>query len=308
VDSTLPPFFCPVCGSQFDGTIVAHEISKQGTVSVQRCPGCGLHVTYPRLDNPQAGYITMSAAEWDKKYGQIERGERLHDRHRNYQEEVAFVEHYLAQNARVLDVGCNAGWLLGYLQQSPKQFALEGVEPSKLLSGIARRRLGIPIHNGFAHDLVTRRNDFDGITATDVIEHILPEQVGQFVDDLCTLLKPGGYVFIKTPNTRYVAFKSRIARRTPDVLKRRLLRTADVWDAKEHVTLWDANTLTRHFTQHGFQIVRLFVPLPVQTRGSSRLTVWLRGGLYYMARFLGGVPFFAQDIFLVAQKRQENRG
>jgi 2-polyprenyl-3-methyl-5-hydroxy-6-metoxy-1,4-benzoquinol methylase len=275
---------------------------------VQRCPGCGLHITFPRLENPQAGYSTMSAAAWDQKYGPIDRGERLHDRHLNYLEEVALVERYLPEKARILDVGCNAGWLLGYLQKSPRQFVLEGVEPGELLSGIAHRRLEIPIHNGFVHDLVTRRDSFDGITATDVIEHILPEQVGQFVDDLCVLLKPGGYVFIKTPNTRYVAFKSRIAQRTPAALKRRLLRTADVWDAKEHVTLWDADTLTRHFTQHGFQIVRLFVPLPVQTRGSSRLTVWLRGGLYRMARLLGGIPFFAQDIFLVARKRQENQG
>lgn len=269
---------------------------------MQRCPTCGLHITYPRLENPQAGYSTMTAAEFDRKYGPIERGERLHDRHRNYLQEVALMERYLPEKARILDVGCNAGWLLGYLQKSSKQFALEGVEPSELLSSITRRRLGIPIHNGFVHDLVTRRESFDGITATDVIEHILPEEVGQFVDDLCVLLKPGAYVFIKTPNTRYVALKSLVAQPMPNVLKKRLLRTADVWDAKEHVTLWDADTLTRHFSQHGFQIVRLFVPLPVQTRGSSRLTLWLRAGLYYTARILGGIPFFAQDIFLVARK------
>jgi 2-polyprenyl-3-methyl-5-hydroxy-6-metoxy-1,4-benzoquinol methylase len=298
----IPPFSCPVCGGQFSGQIVTQDVSARGTVSIQRCPTCGLHITYPRLEDPQAPYSAMTAEQWERKYGAIDRGEMRHGRHRNYQEEVAFVENTLPEGARALDVGCNAGWLLGYLQQSRQRFALEGVEPSEMLAVTARRRLGIPIHHGYLRDLAGSPARFDGIVSTDVIEHILPEHVGQFADDLYGLLKPGGHVFIKTPNVGYVALKYRLTRRLPRVMKRRVLLGADVWDAKEHVIHWGAKTLARHFAQHGFQVTRLFVPLPVETRGSPWAATRLRRGIYRAARALGGVPFFAQDLFLIAQK------
>ncbi|MEL6527906.1 MAG: hypothetical protein AAFQ07_19570, partial [Chloroflexota bacterium] len=78
------------------------------------------------------------------------------------------------------------------------------------------------------------------------------------------------------------------------------------WDAKEHVVLWDETTLRGIFQHNGFEIVRTFVPMPVQTRNSPILARIARDTLYTTSYLVGGrasIPPLAQDIFLVARKQ-----
>ena len=98
--------------------------------------------------------------------------------------------------------------LLGYLKNAG--FAIEGVEPSTFLAGVAHRRTGATIHNGFLHEIADRDGTFDCITATDVIEHIPPESINLFISSMHRLLKPGGYTIIKTPNVHFTYAKHRI--------------------------------------------------------------------------------------------------
>ena len=284
--------------------VVLRESSYRGEVVVQRCPTCGLHITWPRLTEPQENYMQADAARWEQKYGAIDRGEVLHDRHANYLEEVALLKQFVPAGGIVLDVGCNAGWLLGYIQKDGT-YEIEGIEPGKTLAEIARRRLGVPIHEGFLGDLTGRDGAYSGLTATDVIEHVNPEDQAAFLADMRRLLKPGGYVFIKTPNAGFTAFKSRLIHILPPVMRRALVKAPDVWNAKEHVVHWDPDNMARFFGQNGFEVVKLFVPLPVQTRNSPLLATVLRRTIYVAARLAGGghrVPRLAQDIFLVARK------
>lgn len=297
-----PPFPCPVCQSR-SSRVITQETSPRGTVGIRQCDGCGLYFTYPRLDDPQSLYRTMTRDEWERKYGAMGRGETLHDRHQNYVEEAAIIGQY-ARGGRLLDVGCNAGWLLGYLQKAGG-FTLEGLEPSAMLADIAHERLNVPIHNQYLADFDIDAG-FDGIMATDVIEHILPEEVNAFVADMRRVLKVGGYAFIKTPNARFTRLKSTLSSALPVPVRATLLHASDVWDAKEHVIHWTAPTLQRIFIQQGFAIVRTFVPRMVETRNSPTAARLARRALYAAAQVAGGqrsVPFFAQDIFLVAQKQ-----
>lgn len=298
---TQAPFPCPVCGSNSSHEIT-RETSASGSVAIRQCDGCGLYFTYPRLDDPQSPYRTMTREAWERKYGAIARGEMLHDRDQNYREEVSVIQHY-ARGGRLLDIGCNAGWLLGYLQKAGG-FKLEGLEPSAMLAAIARERLNVPIHTQYLADF-NPDAAFDGVMATDVIEHILPEQVNAFVADMRRVLKVGGYAFIKTPNARFTRLKSSISSVLPAALRAKVLHASDVWDAKEHVIHWTAPTLARLFTQHDFTIVRVFVPRMVETRNSPTGARLARRALYAASQLAGGqqgVPPFAQDIFLVAQK------
>lgn len=299
-----PPFGCPVCQSRLNGPLVAREITPDDVeIAIQRCPNCGLHFTWPRLTQPQEQYLATTVEGWEAKYGAIDRGERLHDRHQNYSEELDVIRRYVP-DGRLLDVGCNAGWLLGYLQRLGT-YDLEGVEPSPVLAEIAHRRLNVPIHNCYLHHLEGQDATFDGLVATDVIEHVLPEEVESFVRDIRGKLKPGGYVFIKTPNRRFTALKSRIVIRLPAAVRSVLLKGLDVWDAKEHVVHWDATNIARIFNQNSLPIVKVFVPRPVETTNSPLGALIGRKAIYYSARVLGGwrwVPPFAQDIFLIARK------
>ena len=70
-----------------------------------KCTSCGLHIVWPRLENHQEPYSKFTEETFDRKYGAISRGERLHDRHQNYLEEVGLVRKYAGTGSRVLDVG-----------------------------------------------------------------------------------------------------------------------------------------------------------------------------------------------------------
>lgn len=299
----LPPFPCPVCDSALTTAPFVYEVSSRGEVGITRCADCKLYLTWPRLEEPQAEYMKDRPEVWEAKYGPVDRGERLHDRHLNYLEEVTFVRRYVSQGC-ILDVGCNAGWLLGYLQDGGR-YTLEGLEPSPMLAQITRRRLDIHVHNGYLEDLEGRGGAYSGLIATDVIEHILPEQIGSFVAAAHRVLAPGGHIFIKTPNARFTALKSWVTKLIPAALRRFIIQGQDVWDAKEHVIHWDAQNLARLFSKYGFELVQVCVPCPVQTAGSPTLAFIARRLIFLLAQMLGGrhrVPFFAQDIFLVARK------
>lgn len=297
------PFACPVCESR-DSRLITLEQSRRGTVGIRRCRSCGLFFTYPRLDAPQGEYQATTYEGWMQKYGAIERGEIFHDRHQNYLEEVSIVREF-APSGRLLDVGCNAGWLLGYLDEAGG-WELEGLEPGPALAAIAQRRVELPIHNGYLHELPVQLH-YDALTATDVIEHINPEDIHAFVADIARVLKPGGYVFIKTPNANFTLMKHRLTRAMPAPLRRLMLRAPDVWDAKEHTIHWTAETLASILRQHGLETVRVFVPLMVETSSSPLGARLARRLIYRAAHLLGGgehVPDFAQDIFIVARKRE----
>lgn len=304
LDSDIPPFRCPVCDSVLSSPVLVWETSPRGIVGIRRCPGCGLYLTWPRLTDPQSHYHEFNAAAWDAKYGAIDRGERLHDRHENYLEQVRTIARYIPAG-RILDVGCNAGWLLGYLQKCGHGYELEGIEPSAAMAAIAHRRLGLTIHTGYLQELTGRDSFYSGLVATDVIEHVMPEDLHSFLDAALRLLEPGGYLFLKTPNAHFTALKSKISRALPAVVRRFILRGTDVWDAKEHVIHWDVQNLCRVLEQRGFTPVSTFVPRPVQTRNSPLAASIARSLIVSAARFAGGqqrIPAFAQDMFLVARK------
>ncbi|MEM9954426.1 MAG: class I SAM-dependent methyltransferase [Chloroflexota bacterium] len=301
----IPPFTCPVCDNAFAGLIVAQETLPDGnTVAIQKCPSCGLHITYPRLENPQEAYSDLDEQSWDKKYGGIDRGEFLHDRHQNYQEEASVIQQYVPLTGKILDVGCHSGWLLGYLQGAGYK-QLEGVEPEPFLSSVARRRLGIIVHNMYLQDLPEREDYYDAVIATDVIEHVNPEDQADFISAIYTRLKTGGHVFIKTPNVHFTKLKADISETLPEFAKQRVLMHRDLWDAKEHVVLWDEATIRQMFEKMNFTVIKTFVPLPVQTRNSPFLASLGRQLLYTGSQVLGGkeqIPNIAQDIFLIARK------
>jgi len=299
----IPPFPCPVCGSPFNGRIIVHERSVRGETGIQACSACGLHITWPRLPDPQGEYHKEDRTLWERKYGAIAQGARLHDRHANYLEEVALLQR-LVPGGRVLDVGCNAGWLLGYLQQAGG-FTPEGLEPGTMLAEITRERLGVPVHNTTLQALQNHDGAFDALIATDVIEHVLPEEALTFAGAAARLLRPGGLILVKTPNRPYTSAKSELIQLIPPSVRRWIILGRDVWDSKEHVIHWDPRALARLFARCGFESVMTFVPRPVQTAGSPALARLLRATLYRAALLAGGrrrVPFFAQDIFFVARK------
>ncbi len=101
------------------------------------------------------------------------------------------------KNGRLLDIGCGAG---KYLQSMRGiGWNAEGVEFN---SGAVQtcRNFGLSVFQGELHEASFPDNSFDVVTARHVIEHI-PDP-GSFVEEIFRILKPGGLLILRTPNSR----------------------------------------------------------------------------------------------------------
>lgn len=99
------------------------------------------------------------------------------------------------QGQRLLDIGCGNGDFLVGARGAGWQ--VSGVEPDPKAADAARQR-GVDVTVGTVDLLADKSDCFDAITLSHVIEHVHePKQLLQAVQ---RLLKPGGIVYIDTPN------------------------------------------------------------------------------------------------------------
>lgn len=104
-------------------------------------------------------------------------------------------------SARILDVGCGEGALLKFLKE--KGYTnLAGFDISPENVAICQR-MGLTFVQQCnvlnMHELPTVK-EFDVIFAMDILEHIPKDSAAAFLENIRTILKPGGYVVIQTPN------------------------------------------------------------------------------------------------------------
>jgi 2-polyprenyl-3-methyl-5-hydroxy-6-metoxy-1,4-benzoquinol methylase len=154
---------------------------------------------------------------------------------------IAWIERYanLARpDARLLDVGAGSGKLLRRLRKT-RQCRVSGIEPSMpLFREYQLADLGIAAVT--LPELAAQEPEgFDVITALDVIEHV--PSAREFVGALSALTKPGGFVFVSTPDAS-------------GVLARLLGRFWHHFNAY-HYVLYDARTLAHAARTAGFVTV-----------------------------------------------------
>ena len=96
---------------------------------------------------------------------------------------------------KLLDVGCGNGDFLVFARRAG--WRALGVEPDPKAVETARAR-GLTVHLGGLEVLESEREAFDGVTMNHVIEHVhYPRATLQACH---RLLKPGGWLWIETPN------------------------------------------------------------------------------------------------------------
>lgn len=145
---------------------------------------------------------------------------------------------------RILDVGCGAGVFLGHMQYFG--WDVYGVEPDAEASARARNALKTDnIYTGFLQDAGLKERDFDALTMSHVIEHLLePEET---LRDCYNLLKPGGLLVLATPNS--------------GSLGRRIFgRNWRGWEPPRHIRIFNSDTLGRMVSAAGFTIDKIFTP------------------------------------------------
>ncbi len=176
---------CPLCNQ---GT--TFRFRKQDA-EYRRCDSCGFLFargpSNPNLETPLAGFESAYLHYLRPDPSDLPNLDRC------WRWMVGFG---VTGSSRLLDVGAGSGKFVRYLRA--QALAADGVEPSQalfdaFLEGDMAFRCG---------DVASLRPEadatYDVVTALDVIEHV--QQPDSFLCDVVAVLKPGGLLFVSTPD------------------------------------------------------------------------------------------------------------
>jgi len=104
------------------------------------------------------------------------------------------------KDAKIIDLACGAGHFLYFLQKEGYTQA-QGIDISQQQVEVARQMGVENVEVGdFWQVLPTCKEEFDFISANDIIEHQRKDEVLEFLDLVHAALKPGGRALMMTPN------------------------------------------------------------------------------------------------------------
>lgn len=100
-------------------------------------------------------------------------------------------------NGTLLDVGCGDGEFLAMMRG--RGWKVRGVEPDPAAVEVAHERYGLDVSVGTLEDAALPAASFDGISLTQVIEHV-PDPIA-LLTECRRVLRAGGRLIVETPNT-----------------------------------------------------------------------------------------------------------
>lgn len=285
---------CALCGA-FE---CAPRFRKRDRLLVT-CSGCGLMRVDPlpgreevdKLYSPQSGYQTHRLGA-TTRYTRFEsaRSDRL----------AALIGPAPHATARLLDVGCGTGDFL--LRARPLGWTVHGVEIGEHLASYACIHRDLPVEHGCAEEVgqLFGAATFDVITLWDVIEHL--RQPLDVMRSLCRLLKPGGRLYLATPN-----LDGWVARFHWQTLARRL----GIWPHPEpprHLYQFSRKTIRQLYHAAGIDTVTFIadeIPLWYTSGfvGEPGAAQWIHGEPG--APGARGIYLFTAPVFLAARLVQQ---
>jgi SAM-dependent methyltransferase len=131
-----------------------------------------------------------------------------------------------------------------------------------------------------------KENTHDIITMWDVIEHIPRPQ--PLLKYLHSILKPGGILFMQTPNFPIQLFKAKLK-----VLLKGMKEDVHYLEAKDHINDYTRSTMNRLATDTGFQKPQYFIMKPILSvaGGGGSLGKSAKLGYYYITKYLWFMSF-----------------
>jgi 2-polyprenyl-3-methyl-5-hydroxy-6-metoxy-1,4-benzoquinol methylase len=217
---------------------------------------------------------------------------------RTFRHRMRHVRRFLPKDrpARVLDVGCAAGFFLRVLREEGHE--VFGVEPS-VIAGEAIDALGRErVHTGLLEEIVAGQAAFGGpfdlLTMWDVIEHV-PDPV-RLLEEARHLLRPDGHLLLETQNV--------------DSAFARLLGPRwHHYKHEEHIYHFNRRTVRRVLDRAGFEVTHLtpnyggkFVSLAFIAERAGRVHPWIGKMLAPIAPRSAAVYVNLRDEMIVAAR------
>ena len=234
---------CQLCGGT-DRRVRFHD----GPCRVVECAGCGLVYVTPRLQG-EALRAVYDEGYWKssnpKQRGYADYASEAALYLKTFGKRMALVRRHLPPKARILDVGCAAGYFLRVAQREGHD--VHGVEMSAAIAGEAQKALGGErVHVGTLDEAIAAKGhapaSFDLVTLWDVIEHVPDPQ--SLLRTIRGLIKPGGTLLLETQN---------VASRWARLLGRRWHH----FKHDEHLYHFKPATIRRLLADCGFETLEL---------------------------------------------------
>lgn len=168
-----------------------------GRHTVYRCQSCGFGRTYPGLKPEEIGQFYARYYPLAKLSPEaVSRQARVRPRLQAWLAGTNNTAHWhIKPGEKVLDIGSAAGVSLLEIKQLGGE--PYGVEPDPGAAQLAKT-LGLPVHSGFIEDQPFGAEQFDVITASQVIEHTPDPRA--FLAAVARRLRNDGQVILSFPN------------------------------------------------------------------------------------------------------------
>ena len=194
---------CPVCGASDSRQLGSDDRYGMGVTSCG-CDRCGLIFINPRPTKKELD--AFYSGVYRTYYESIEKPTEEYVKAGPYQDRAAYVVDKLKKvvdvnlDPKVLDIGCAEGTLLKTIKNEYPRAQLFGLEPDSNFAQYARNNTNATIGVG---DFQTLQNeevyrDFDLVTVTHVLEHILDPK--EFLMMIGSIMKPGAHLYVEVPN------------------------------------------------------------------------------------------------------------
>lgn len=206
---------------------------------ITKCKKCGL---IWQLYNKEWGEIEKKYKNMNIEFYISEKTSRAHTAKKDAFEVQRFIK-----KGKILDIGCSAGI---FLKALPDKFLKFGVEPGKKSATEASiTNPNANIKNTFVENVRFKEQFFDCVTLWDCIEHF--KDPDKAIKIIKSWLKPGGKIFICTPNIESMAAKS-LGKKWPHLIRQHSFyfspKTLSALLLKNKIKVIKIKTYTRWFT------------------------------------------------------------
>ncbi len=220
---------CPICGDE--RALPLLEILSARMV---RCRRCGL--VYRKPLRPSGSLAPKFAGEPTDLALEERVGERRSRQFRRFLKGAS-------QPGKLLDVGCGYGFFLKLAQEAGWESIGVDVDPQAVT--YAQNRFQVNALEGDLREFHFPAGSFDLVTAWNALDFV-PDPL-DLLKEVHRVLKPGGHLFIRTPNATWQLLNFRLAR----LLRR--LRCGAVFEGRPYLTF------VFHLTSFSHSTLRLLI-------------------------------------------------
>ena len=174
---------CPYCEGE------GNHYFEFCSTSYYKCSSCDLI-----YKNSNKSYREIVLKYRDDYYDNFGASEIDGERDRLYKELLKFIEQKV-QTGKILDVGTGCGFFLQYARE--RGWNVKGIDPSPKSVNIAKNSNNLDVKLGTLEEFRSSEK-FDIITFINALDH--SAQPWHEVQLARTLLKPEGFIFIRSPN------------------------------------------------------------------------------------------------------------